>query len=227
MADRYFNIAITNIISFLLVTYYIFGFFTFIFHNSRRIYPPEIPQEQLYLSPLVNRDPPPDLSMFISKVSEYSIAECIRLNRKYGTSFDCETTPYSGLRVPYDKLPLDEKIEARLGDICKAVAKLFGRDFWAFSGMHIFLAFFALAPLVVLTVPPLLWRLLCRAWGRKQVMAERPIYRGVVGVFALMVLVLAGAIVVMAMMEKPEGKVERLPDTAIEAYDEMVRNLLN
>lgn len=221
------KVSIPNATSIFLLVYYLGGFFVFVFHNSHRIYTPEILQEQLYLSPLVNREPPPDLSMFISKVSEYSIAECIRLNRKYGTSFDCETTPHSGLRVPYDHLPLDEKIEVRLADICKAVAKLFGRDFWAFSGMHIYLAIFALAPLVVLTVPPLLWRLLCRAWGRKQVLAERPIYRGVVGVFALAVLVFAGAIVVMAMMEKPEGRAEALSDAAIEAHGDMVRNLLN
>lgn len=221
------KVSAANIISISLLVYYICGFFVFVFYNSSRVSTYEVSQEQLYFSSLGKKEEAPDLSIFISKVSEYSIAECIRLNSKYGTSFDCTTTPYSGLRVPYDKLPLDEKIEARLADFFKAVAGLLGRSFWAFPGMHIFLAFFALAPLVVLVGVPLLWRLLCRAWGRKQVMAERPIYRGVVGVFALVILVLAAAVVGVAMMDRPEGEKGTLSEAAIEAHGEMVRNLLN
>ena len=220
-------ISITNIVSIFLLVYYLGGFFVFVFYNSSRVSTYEVSQEQLYFSSLGKKEEAPDLSIFISKVSEYSIAECLRLNRKYGTAFDCTTTPYSGLRVPYDKLPLDEKIEARLADFFKAVAGLLGRSFWAFPGMHIFLAFFALAPVVVLVGVSLLWRLLCRAWGRKQVMAERPIYRGVVGVFALVILVLAAAVVGVAMMDRPEGEKGTLSEAAIEAHGEMVRNLLN
>lgn len=217
------KVSAANIISISLLVYYICGVFVFVFYNSSRVSTYDTSQEQTHFSSSTNQW---DFS-FLDEVSEYSIAKCIRLNRKYGTSFDCDTTPPSGLRVPYDKLPLDEKIEARLADFFKAVAGLFGRSFWAFPGMHIFLAFFALAPLVVLVGVPLLWRLLCRAWGRKQVMAERPIYRGVVGVFALVILVLAAAVVGVAMMDRPEGEKGTLSEAAIEAHGEMVRNLLN
>nr|WP_296985600.1 hypothetical protein [uncultured Desulfovibrio sp.] len=210
------KVSAANIISIFLLVYYLGGFFVFLFANSHVI---------VEYRPRAN-EPVIDFS-FLDEVSEDSIRKCLRLNGKYGTSFDCTTTPYSGLRVPYGKLPLDEKIEARLADFFKAVAGLLGRSFWAFPGMHIFLAFFALAPLVVLVGVPLLWRLLCRAWGRKQVMAERPIYRGVVGVFALVILVLAAAVVGVAMMDRPEGEKGTLSEAAIEAHGEMVRNLLN
>lgn len=217
------KVSAANIISISLLVYYICGVFVFVFYNSSRVSTYDTSQEQTHFSSSTNQW---DFS-FLDEVSEDSIRKCIRLNSKYGTSFDCTTTPYSGLRVPYGKLPLDEKIEARLADFFKAVAGLLGRSFWAFPGMHIFLAFFALAPLVVLVGAPLLWRLLCRAWGRKQVMAERPIYRGVVGVFALVILVLAAAVVGVAMMDRPEGEKGALSEAAIEAHDEMVRNLLN
>ena len=56
-------------------------------------------------------------------------------------NFDCETTPAEDLRaIPYDRLPLDEKIDQTLKAFFKMIAKVFGREFHAFRNFPLFLA---------------------------------------------------------------------------------------
>lgn len=227
-----------NILSFLLLVYYIGGFFAFVLVNSSwhvEYKPREDGTKpnfsatfaQRFNVPIESIQEEPDLSIFISKVSEYSINECNRVNKKYGTTFDCSTTPPSGLHVPYDKLPLDEKIETTLTDFFKAVAGLVGRDFWSFRGIHIFLAICALAPLVVLAGGLLLWRL--ARWALRRAQAPEPAqphYRMVLGVFAGAVALLVVAVVLVAMQERP-GAQTALTDGRVESYKTTVNNLLN
>lgn len=213
-----YSTKLSNTISFLLLMYYVCGFFIFVLVNSHG------PVEYKY-----NGNEPWDFSFLdeAEKINEDSIKECNRVNKKYGTSFDCATTPSSGLHVPYDKLPLDEKIEATLADFFKAVAGLVGRDFWSFSGIHIVLAFFALAPLVLLAGGLLLWRLARWALRRaKDPAPAQPHYRVVLGVFAGVVALLVVAVVLVAMQVKP-GTQASLADGRVESYKTTVNNLLN
>lgn len=227
-----------NIISIVLLAYYVGGFFVFVFVNSSRPVEYE-PREdgdkpnfsstfaRRYNVPIELIQEEPDLSEFISKVSEYSIRKCNELNQQYGTNFDCSITPPSGLRVPYDNLPLDEKIEATLNDFFKTVAGLFGRDFWSFRGMHVFLAMCALAPLVLLAGVPLLWRLGRWALRRaKDPTPAQPHYRVMLGVFAGVVALLVVAVVLVAMQERPTTQTA-LTDGRVESYRDTVRGLLN
>lgn len=205
-----------NKISILLLVYYLGGFFVFVLVNSHR------PVEYRYSE----NEPKLDFS-FLDEVSDFSIKECREINQKYGTTFDCATTPSSDLRVPYDKLPLDEKIEATLTDFFKAVAGLFGRDFWSFHGIHIFLAMCALAPLVLLAGVPLLWRLARWALRRaKDPTPAQPHYRVMLGVFAGVVALLVVAVVLVAMQERPTTQTA-LTDGRVESYRDTVRGLLN
>lgn len=210
------TIPIANTISILLLVYYIGGFFAFVLVNSH--------------GHVENRhsenEPKLDFS-FLDEINEGSINECNRVNKKYGTTFDCATTPYSGLHVPYDKLPLDEKIEATLADFFQTVSGLVGRDFWSFSGIHIFLAICAMAPLVVLAGALLLWRLARWALRRSQAPEPaQPHYRMVLGVFAGVVALLVVAVVLVAMQERP-GVQTALTDGRVESYKTTVNNLLN
>lgn len=206
-----------NFFSFFLLVYYVGGFFAFVLVNSHG------PVEYKYNGNELKLD-----FSFFYEVSQDSIKECLRLNKKYGTIFDCETTPYIELRnIPYDKLPLDEKIEATLTDFFKAVAGLVGRDFWSFRGIHIFLGMCALAPLVVLAGALLLWRL--ARWALRRAQAPEPAqphYRMVLGVFAGVVAVLVVAVVLVAMQERP-GTQAALTDSRVESYKATVNNLLN
>ena len=205
-----------NIISFALVVYYLGGFCTFVFVNSHKSV------EYRYSE----NEPKLDFS-FLDEVNEDSSKECKEINQKYGTMFDCATTPSSDLRVPYDKLPLDEKIEATLADFFKAMAGLVGRDFWSFRGIHIFLAMCAMAPLVVLAGVPLLWRL--ARWTLRRAQAPEPAqphYRVMLGVFAGVVALLVVAVVLVAMQERP-GTQTALTDGRVESYKTTVNNLLN
>ena len=227
-----------NKISILLLVYYLGGFFAFVLVNSSwhvEYKPREDGAKPNFSStfsqrfniPIESIQQEPDLSMFISKVSEYSIRECTRLNQQYGTNFDCSVTPPSGLHVPYDKLPLSEKIESTLADFFKAVAGLVGRDFGSFRGIHIFLAICALAPLVLLAGVPLLWRLGRWALRRaKDPAPAQPHYRLMLGVFAGMVALLVVAVVLVAMQERP-GTQAALTDGRVESYKSTVNNLLN
>ena len=227
-----------NFFSFFLLVYYIGGFFVFVFVNSSwhvEYTPREDGSKPNFSSTFAHRynvpiesiQEEPDLSEFISKVSEYSIRKCHELNQQYGTTFDCATTPPSGLHIPYDKLPLGEKIEATVTDFFKAVAGLVGRDFWSFRGIHIFLAMCALAPLVLLAGVPLLWRLARWALRRaKDPAPAQPHYRVVLGVFAGVVALLVVAVVLVAMQERP-GTQTALTDGRVESYKSTVNNLLN
>ena len=211
--NRY--LANVNFFSFLLLVYYLGGFFVFVFVNS------SLPVEHRYRE----NEPKLDFS-FLDEISEGSIKECNRVNKKYGMSFDCATTPYSGLHVPYDKLPLGEKIEATLADFFKVVAGLFGRDFWSFRGIHVFLALCALAPLVLLAGIPLLWRLARWALRRaKDPAPAQPHYRVVLGVFAVAMALLVVAVVLVVMQDRP-GAQTALTDGRVESYRDTVRELV-
>ena len=232
------KLSLVNTISILLLMYYICGFFVFVFVNSSWHVEYKYREDDTkpnfsatfakrFNVPIESIQEEPDLSIFISKVSEYSINECNRVNKKYGTTFDCATTPPSGLHVPYDKLPLGEKIEATLADFFKAVAGLVGRDFWSFRGIHIFLALCALAPLVLLAGVPLLWRLARWALRRaKDPAPAQPHYRVVLGVFAGAVALVVVAVVLVAMQDRP-GAQTALTDGRVESYKTTVNNLLN
>lgn len=232
------KLSLVNTISILLLMYYICGFFVFVFVNSSwhvEYTPREDGSKPNFSSTFAHRynvpiesiQEEPDLSEFISKVSEYSIRKCHELNQQYGTTFDCATTPPSGLHIPYDKLPLGEKIESTLADFFQTVAGLFGRDFWSFRGIHIFLALCALAPLVLLAGVPLLWRLARWALRRaKDPAPAQPHYRVVLGVFAGAVALLVVAVVLVAMQERP-GTQTALTDGRVESYKTTVNNLLN
>lgn len=207
--------SIINILSITLLVYYLGGFFAFVFVNS------SWPVEYRY-----SENEPWDFSI-LDKINEGSIKECNRVNKKYGTSFDCATTPLSRLRVPYEKLPLEEKIEATVADFFKAVAGLFGRDFWSFRGIHVFLALCALAPLVLLAGIPLLWRLARWALRRaKDPAPAQPHYRVVLGVFAGVMALLLVAVVLVAMQDRPTTQTA-LSDGRVESYRDTVRGLLN
>lgn len=244
------KVSAANIISICLLIYYISVFFVFLFAFGRDKNTDADHREKAKIespSEIIakyGRSVPYDpdhwdkLSFLMLRhtfgeykhgIHRYSIELCKLINVRYGTGFDCYTTPEAELCVPYSKLPLDEKIEVKTADAFNVAIGLFGRKLSEDSrrGIHRSVAIFLFSPLIILTVPPTLWRLLCRAWGRKQVMAERPIYRGVVGVFALVILVLAAAVVGVAMMDRPEGEKGTLSEAAIEAHGEMVRNLLN
>ena len=237
MKDR---LTLCNIISCLLLVYYLGGFFVFVFVNSHwhvEYKPREDGTKPNFSTTLAQRfnvpvesiqeEPELDLSFLIDKVSDFSIKECNRVNKKYDTSFDCATTPYSGLHVPYDKLPLGEKIEATLADFFKAVAGLIGRDFWSFRGIHIFLAMCALAPLVVLAGGLLLWRLARWALRRSQAPEPaQPHYRVVLGVFAGVMALLVVAVVLVAMQDRPTTQTA-LTDGRVESYRDTVRELVN
>ena len=214
--NRY--LANANFFSFLLLVYYLGGFFAFVLVNSSR------PVEYRYRE----NEPKLDFSILIDKVSDFSIKECIRVNKKYNMHFDCETTPYIELRnIPYDNLPLEEKIEATLTDFFKSVAGLVGRDFWSFRGIHIFLAMCALAPLVLLAGVPLLWRSARWALRRaKDPTPAQPHYRVMLGVFAGVVALLVMAVVLVAMQERPTTQTA-LTDGRVESYRDTVRGLLN
>lgn len=208
-----------NILSFLLLVYYLCGFFAFVFVNSHWHI------EYRYSE----NEPKLDLSFLdeADEVNEDSIRKCTELNNQYGTTFDCSTIPLSDLYVPYDKLPLGEKIEATLAEFFRYVAGLFGRDFWSFRGIHIVLAFFALAPLVLLAGIPLLWRLARWALRRaKDPAPAQPHYRVVLGVFAGVVALLVVAVVLVAMQERPTTQTA-LTDGRVESYRDTVRGLLN
>lgn len=234
------TISVANVISILLLVYYLGGFFVFVLMNSHwhvEYKPREDGTKPNFSTTLAQRfnvpvesiqeEPELDLSFLIDKVSDFSIKECNRVNKKYDTSFDCATTPYSGLHVPYDKLPLGEKIEATLADFFKVVAGLFGRDFWSFRGIHVFLALCALAPLVVLAGVPLLWRLARWALRRaKDPAPAQPHYRVVLGVFAGVMALLVVAVVLVAMQERPTTQTA-LSDGRVESYKTTVNNLLN
>lgn len=209
------TISVANVISILLLVYYLGGFFVFVFVNSH-----------WHVEYRYRENEPWDFS-FLDEISEDSIKECNRVNKKYDTSFDCATTPYSGLHVPYDKLPLGEKIEATLAEFFRYVAGLVGRDFWSFRGIHIFLAMCALAPLVLLAGALLLWRL--ARWALRRAQAPEPAqphYRVVLGVFAGVVALLVVAVVLVAMQERP-GTQTALTDGRVESYKTTVNNLLN
>ena len=209
------NSKFSNIMSFLLLVYYIGGFFAFVLVNST-----------WHVEYRHSENEPWDFSI-LDEINEGSIKRCNRVNKKYGTSFDCATTPYSGLHIPYDKLPLSEKIEATLADFFKAVAGLVGRDFWSFRGIHIFLALCALAPLGLLAGALLLWRL--GRWALRRAQAPEPAqphYRMVLGVFAGVVALLVVAVVLVAMQERP-GVQAALTDGRVESYKTTVNNLLN
>ena len=206
---------LTNAISLALLVFYLGGFFVFVFVNSHK------PVEYRY-----TENEPWDFSI-LDEINEDSIKRCNRVNKTYGTSFDCATTPSSGLHVPYDNLPLDEKIEATLTEFFKVVAGLVGRDFWSFRGMHIFLAMCALAPLVLLAGVPLLWRLGRWALRRaKDPTPAQPHYRVMLGVFAGVVALLLVAVVLVAMQDRP-GAQTALTDGRVESYKSTVNNLLN
>lgn len=211
------TISVANVISILLLVYYVGGFFAFVLVNSHWHV------EYRYSE----NEPKLDFSFLIDKVSDFSIKECNRVNKEYGTTFDCATTPPSGLHVPYDKLPLNEKIEATLADFFKAVAGLVGRDFWSFRGIHMFLGLCALAPLVLLAGALLLWRL--ARWALRRAQAPEPAqphYRMVLGVFAGVVALLVVAVVLVAMQDRP-GTQAALTDSRVESYKATVNNLLN
>lgn len=232
--------SIINILSITLLVYYLGGFFVFVFVNSHwhvEYKPREDGTKPNFSTTLAQRfnvpvesiqeEPELDLSFLIDKVSDFSIKECNRVNKKYDTSFDCATTPYSGLHVSYDKLPLGEKIEATLADFFKAVAGLIGRDFWSFRGIHVFLALCGLAPLVLLAGIPLLWRLARWALRRaKDPAPAQPHYRVVLGVFAGVMALLLVAVVLVAMQERPTTQTA-LSDGRVESYRDTVRGLLN
>lgn len=234
------TISVANVISILLLVYYLGGFFAFVFVNSHwhvEYKPREDGTKPNFSTTLAQRfnvpvesiqeEPELDLSFLIDKVSDFSIKECNRVNKKYDTSFDCATTPYSGLHVPYDKLPLDEKIEATLTDVFKTLAGLVGRNFWSFRGMHIFLALCALAPLVLLAGIPLLWRLARWALRRaKDPAPAQPHYRVVLGVFAGVMALLVVAVVLVSMQDRPTTQTA-LTDGRVESYRDTVRGLLN
>ena len=208
--------SIINIISIALLVYYLGGFFVFVLVNS------SLPVEYKF-EPIA-----PDLLADWKVVNDWSKEKCAEQNSKYKMNFDCDTTPYIKLRnIPYDKLPLGEKIESTLADFFKAVAGLVGRDFWSFRGIHIVLAFFSLAPLVVLAGVPLLWRL--ARWALRRAQAPEPAnphYRMVLGVFAGVVALLVVAVVLVAMQERP-GAQASLTDGRVESYKTTVNNLLN
>lgn len=210
------TISIANAISIILLAYYLGGFFVFVLVNSHG------PIAYKYNE----NEPKLDFS-FLDEINDDSIKECNRVNMKYGTTFDCATTPPSGLNLPYDKLPLGEKIESTLTDFFTAVAGLFGRNFWSFRGMHIFLALCVLAPLVLLAGLPLLWRLGRWALRRaKDPTPAQPHYRLMLGVFAGVVALLVVAVVLVAMQERP-GAQAALTDGRVESYKSTVNNLLN
>lgn len=210
------KLTLCNIISLALLVYFVGGFFVFVGVNSHK------PVEYRYSE----NEPKLDFS-FLDEVSDFSIKECREINQKYGTTFDCSTTPSSGLHVPYDKLPLGEKIEATLADFFKAVAGLVGRDFWSFRGIHIFLAICALAPLVLLAGVPLLWRLGRWAlWRAADPTPAQPHYRVMLGVFAGVVTLLIVAVVLVAMQERP-GAQAALTGGQVETYGKTVHGLLN
>lgn len=205
-----------NIISFALVVYYLGGFCTFVFVNSHKSV------EYRYSE----NEPKLDFS-FLDEVNEDSSKECKEINQKYGTMFDCATTPSSDLRVPYNKLPLNEKIEATLNVFFKTAAGLFGLDFWSFGGIHIFLTMCALAPLVLLAGWLSLWKfyryLLLET---KDKTPTQPHYRMILGVFAGVVALLMISVVIASMQDR-HGSQVTLTNGRVESYRDTVRSLLN
>jgi len=208
--------SIINIISIGLLVYYLGGFFVFVLVNS------SLPVEYKF------EPNAPDLLADWKVVNDWSKEKCAEQNSKYKMNFDCDTTPYIKLRnIPYDKLPLDEKIESTLTDFFTAVAGLFRRDFGSFRGIHIFLAMCILAPLVLLAGVPLLWRLGGWALRRaKDPAPAQPHYRVMLGVFAGVVALLVVAVVLVAMQDRP-GAQAAPTDGRVESYKSTVNNLLN
>lgn len=205
-----------NIISIFLLVYYLGGFFAFVFVNSH-----------WHIEYKYNDSEPKLDFSFLDEINEGSIKFCAETNLQYGTNFDCSTTPLSGLRVPYEKLPLEEKVEATLAEFFRYVAGLFGRDFWSFRGIHVFLALCALAPLVLLAGVPLLWRLARWALRRaKDPAPAQPHYRVVLGVFAGVMALLVVAVVLVAMQNRPTTQTA-LTDGRVESYRDTVRELVN
>ena len=220
MEETKFHLTMANFLSVTLLLYYLGGFFIFLFMNSHR---PYVGTETSVYGPA------PDFSYTLKARRKPDPAECARINKKYSMNFDCETTPAEDLRtIPYDHLPLDEKIDQTLTAFFKMIAKVFGREFHAFRNFPLFLALCAAAPLAALGGLRLLWRLLRRmARGVRSEAPAKPYYKTVLGVFALVMLLLCAGVVISASLSRPGAVREAVPDAQVDVYGDTVRGLLN
>ena len=209
------HLHMANFLSVTLLLYYLGGFCIFTLMNS--------------YSRSINMmtDSHLDFS-FLDTVSESSKQDCTRINKRYGMSFDCETTPWSQLRVPYDKLYFVEKMDVTLNNFFKSAASLVGRNFSTIDGISVLLVFLLFAPLAALGGRRLLWRLRHgMARGVRSEAPAKPYYKTVLGVFALVMLLLCAGVVISASLNRPGAVREAVPDAQVDVYGDTVRGLLN
>ena len=215
MEETKFHLTMANFLSVALLLYYLGGFCIFTLMNSYSRSTGQVSGPHLDFS-------------FLDTVSESSKQDCTRINKRYGMSFDCETTPWSQLRVPYDKLYFVEKMDVTLNNFFESAASLVGRNFSAIDGISVLLAFLLFAPLAALGGLHLLWRLLRRmARGVRSEAPAKPYYKTVLGVFALVMLLLYAGVVISALLNRPGVVREAVPDAQVDAYGDTVRGLLN